>query len=119
MIKRNIVIVTGGTGFVGSNLINLLINKTNYKIISLDNYSSGSKKNHLKNRRIKYINANTKDIFKIIKNPNLSSLESSIEEKTGIKVFIRNKRNNAGQVTFEYKDLDQLNRLIMVIKANY
>ena len=56
---------------------------------------------------------------KIIKNPNLSNLESSIEEITGIKVFIRNKKNNAGQVTFEYKDLDQLNRLIMVIKANY
>jgi len=54
-----------------------------------------------------------------IKNPNLVSLESSIEEKTGIKVFIRNKKNNTGQVTFEYKDLDQLNRLIMVIKANY
>ena len=56
---------------------------------------------------------------KTTKNPNLSSLESSIEEKTGIKVFIRNKKNNSGQVTFEYKDLDQLNRLIMVIKANY
>ena len=56
---------------------------------------------------------------KITKNPNLTNLESSIEEKTGIKVFIRNKKNNAGQVTFEYKDLDQLNRLIMVIKANY
>ena len=56
---------------------------------------------------------------KIIKNPNLSSLENSIEEKIGIKVFIRNKKNNSGQVTFEYKDLDQLNRLIMVIKANY
>ena len=56
---------------------------------------------------------------KIIKNPNLIKLESSIEEKTGIKVYIRNKKNNAGQVTFEYKDLDQLNRLIMVIKANY
>ena len=54
-----------------------------------------------------------------IKNPNLVSLESSIQEKTGIKVFIRNKKNNTGQVTFEYKDLDQLNRLIMVIKANY
>ncbi len=54
-----------------------------------------------------------------IKNPNLISLESSIEEKTGIKVFIRNKKNNRGQVTFEYSDLDQLNRLIMVIKANY
>ena len=53
------------------------------------------------------------------KNSNLSSLESGIEEKTGIKVFIRNKKNNTGQVTFEYKDLDQLNRLIMVIKANY
>ena len=56
---------------------------------------------------------------KITKNPNLSNLESSIEEITGIKVFIRNKKNNTCQVTFEYKDLDQLNRLIMVIKANY
>ena len=55
----------------------------------------------------------------VIKNSNLKSLESSIEEKTGIKVFIRNKKNNTGQVTFEYKDLDQLNRLIMVIKENY
>ena len=56
---------------------------------------------------------------KTVKNPNLTNLESSIEEKTGIRVFIRNKKNNAGQVTFEYKDLDQLNRLIMVIKENY
>ncbi len=62
---------------------------------------------------------NFKGKNKTIKNPNLSSLENSIEEKTGIKVFIRNKKNNSGQVTFEYKDLDQLNRLIMIIKANY
>ena len=62
---------------------------------------------------------NYKGKNKTIKNPNLVSLESSIEEKTGIKVFIRNKKNNSGQLTFEYKDLDQLNRLIMVIKANY
>ena len=51
---------------------------------------------------------------KITKNPNLTSLESGIEEKTGIKVFISNKKNNTGKVTFEYKDLDQLNRLITV-----
>jgi len=62
---------------------------------------------------------NYKGKNKTIKNPNLVSLESSIEEKTGIKVFIRNKKNNSGQLTFEYKDLDQLNRLIMAIKANY
>ena len=49
---------------------------------------------------------------KTTKNPNLISLESSIEEKTGIKVFIRNKKNNSGQVTFEYKDLDQLDKII-------
>ena len=54
-----------------------------------------------------------------INNANLSSLESSLEDTTGIKVFIRNKKNNKGNITFEYKDLDQLNRLIMVIKANY
>ena len=53
------------------------------------------------------------------KNPNLASLETSIEHKIGIKVFIKNKKNNTGFVTFEYKDLDQLNRLIMVIKSNY
>ena len=53
------------------------------------------------------------------KNADLLSLESSIEDKTGIKVSIANKKNNSGMVSFQYKDLDQLNRLIMVIKANY
>ena len=53
------------------------------------------------------------------KNPNIISLESVLEEKTGIKAFINNRKNNSGQVTFQYKNLDQLNRLIMVIKANY
>jgi len=62
---------------------------------------------------------NYKGKNKAIKNANIINLESGIQEKTGIKVFIRNKKNNTGQVTFEYKDLDQLNRLIMVIKANY
>tara|TARA_B100000902_G_scaffold365411_1_gene386347 strand:+ start:183 stop:1031 length:849 start_codon:yes stop_codon:yes gene_type:complete len=62
---------------------------------------------------------NHKGKIKTIQSPNIMSIETSIEEKTGIKVFIRNKKNNSGQVTFEYKDLDQLNRLIMVIKANY
>ena len=53
------------------------------------------------------------------KNANLLNLESSIEDKTGIKVSITNKKNNSGMVSFQYKDLDQLNRLIMVIKTNY
>tara|TARA_Y100000590_G_scaffold388468_1_gene462834 strand:+ start:2289 stop:3140 length:852 start_codon:yes stop_codon:yes gene_type:complete len=55
----------------------------------------------------------------INKNPNILNLENAVEDVTGIKVFIRNKKNNTGQVTFDYKNLDQLNRLIMVIKANY
>ncbi len=69
-MKRNIIIITGGAGFVGSNLISLLLKKTKFSFISLDNYSSGNKKNHIKNKRIIYINGNTKDISKIIKNPN-------------------------------------------------
>ena len=52
---KNLIIVTGGAGFVGSNLIKSLLKKTNKKIISLDNYSSGNKKNHIKNTRVKYI----------------------------------------------------------------
>ena len=66
---RNILVVTGGAGFVGSNLISYLIKKTNHKIISIDNYSSGSKKNHIKNSRIKYFSSHTKNIFQILKKP--------------------------------------------------
>ena len=61
---KNIIVITGGAGFVGSNLINLLIKKTNKKIISLDNYSAGSKKNHVLNKRVKYITGNTLEINK-------------------------------------------------------
>ena len=59
---KNIIIVTGGAGFVGSNLIKILLKKTKKKIISLDNYSSGSKKNHLSNNRIRYLKADTINI---------------------------------------------------------
>ena len=63
---KKIIVVTGGAGFVGSNLIDLLIKKTQFNIISIDNYSSGNKKNHLSSKRVKYINSNTKDISKIL-----------------------------------------------------
>ena len=61
------LVVTGGAGFVGSNLINLIIKKTNYNIISVDNYSSGSKKNHIKNNKVRYIKGHTKNISLILK----------------------------------------------------
>ena len=47
---KNLIVVTGGTGFVGTNLIKFLLEKTSYKIISLDDYSSGSKNNHINNK---------------------------------------------------------------------
>ena len=59
---QKIIIITGGAGFVGSNLIEYFINKTKLKIISLDNYSSGTVKNHIKSSRVKYIKSNTKKI---------------------------------------------------------
>ena len=65
---KNLIIVTGGAGFVGSNLIKSLLKKTNKKIISLDNYSSGNKKNHIKDTRVKYTKAETIDISKHLKN---------------------------------------------------
>ena len=64
------ILITGGAGFVGTNLIRHLLEKTDYKIISVDNYSSGLKKNHIKNSRIKYIKGDTRNISKLIKKPN-------------------------------------------------
>ena len=73
---KEYIIVTGGAGFIGSNLIDYLIKKTNKKIISIDNYSSGSKKNHIQNSRIKYFKGNTKNISSLLKNykKNINSL---------------------------------------------
>ena len=66
---KNIIIITGGAGFIGSNLIKyLLIKETKLKIISIDNYSTGSIKNHVNHKNVKYIKANNIDISKILKN---------------------------------------------------
>jgi UDP-glucose 4-epimerase len=65
---KKFIVVTGGCGFVGYNLIKYFLEKTNFKIISLDDYSSGTKKNHIKNKRVKYISGHTKDINKILTN---------------------------------------------------
>ena len=69
MSKKDKIVITGGAGFVGTNLIKLFIKKTSYKIISIDDYSSGSKKNHIKDKRIKYINGSSKNINKLINKP--------------------------------------------------
>ena len=65
MINK-IVVVTGGAGFVGANLIAKLLKKTKYKIISIDNYSSGSSKNHIKDIRVRYIKDSTSNISKTL-----------------------------------------------------
>ena len=64
---RNILIVTGGAGFIGSNLISELLKFKKFKVISIDNYSSGSFKNHIKNKRVKYLKGSTKNIEILLK----------------------------------------------------
>ena len=64
---KNIILVTGGAGFIGSNLIRYLIKKTQYKIISIDNYSTGTKSNHLNHKNVKYIVSDNINISKILK----------------------------------------------------
>ena len=67
--------------------------------------------------RILKLNKNFKK--NLTKNPDITSLENLLEEKIGLKTFVRNKKNNSGQLIFEYKDLDQLNKLVEIIKSNY
>ena len=63
---KKFIVITGGAGFIGANLIEKLIKDSKYTIISIDNYSTGTKKNHIKNNRVKYIKADTKKISKIL-----------------------------------------------------
>ena len=65
-------------------------------------------------------------IFKIKKNklkdqkdPNLRDLENSLSEKIGLNVVIKNNKQNKGTITFSYKEIEQLNKIIQVIKSNY
>ena len=65
-MNKKIIIVTGGAGFVGANLIIKLLKNTKYKIISVDNYSSGSVKNHIDDTRVRYIKDSTSNISKTL-----------------------------------------------------
>ena len=67
---RNILVVTGGAGFIGSNLITELLKFKKFTILSIDNYSSGFVKNHIKNKRVKYLKASTKYIDNLLKSYN-------------------------------------------------
>ena len=63
---KDLIVVTGGAGFVGSNLIEFFLKKTQYKFLSIDNYSTGDKKNHIISKRVKYLKGDTKNITKIL-----------------------------------------------------
>ena len=64
---RDVLIVTGGAGFIGSNLISELLKFKKFRVLSIDNYSSGVSQNHIKNKRVKYLKGNTKNIEILLK----------------------------------------------------
>ncbi len=93
---------------IGLDNIQFIVNKIIEK-----NLSVRQAENFVKIFRIK------KNQTKSQKNSNIRALESSIREKIGLNVYIKNKKNNNGSIILEYNDLDQLNKIIEIIKANY
>jgi len=94
-------------------------------LVGLENASFVAKKIIEKKLSVRQTE-NLVKIFKIkkkpsksLKDPNLEFLESSITEKIGLNVLIKNKKNNSGSIILEYKDVDQLNKIIEIIKVNY
>jgi UDP-glucose 4-epimerase len=90
---RNILVVTGGAGFIGSNLISELIKFKKFKIISIDNYSSGLFKNHINNKRIKYLNGSTKNIEILLKN-SIDKVHSIFHFGEFARIYQSFKKNN-------------------------
>ena len=88
---KNTIVVTGGAGFVGSNLIKLFLNKTKFKLISIDNYSSGKIKNHTRHKNVKYISGDTKDIQKILSSKKKKFIQffTLVNLQEFIKVFLK------------------------------
>ena len=68
------IVITGGAGFVGTNLIKYFLEKTKFNIISIDNYSSSSKRNHIKSSRVRYIKAHTKNISTVLNPKKIHSI---------------------------------------------
>jgi len=94
-------------------------------LVGLDNAEFVAKKIVEKNLSVRQAE-NFVKIFKIkkqpskpLKDPNLKALEASVINKIGLNVIIKNKKNNSGSILFEYKDLEQLNKIIEIIKFNY
>ena len=68
---------------------------------------------------LKFSKKNSKKTFKSQQDANVLSLQNEIRDKIGLNVNIKNKKNHSGLITFEYKNLDQLNKIIEIVKKNY
>ena len=90
---RNILVVTGGAGFIGSNLILELLKLKKFRILSVDNYSSGIIKNHVNNKQVKYLKGNTKDIKNILRSYN-SKIHSIFHFGEFARIYQSFKKNN-------------------------
>jgi UDP-glucose 4-epimerase len=90
---RNILVITGGAGFIGSNLISELLKFKKYKIISFDNYSSGLSKNHIKNKRVKYLKGSTKSIEILLKSY-IDKIHSIFHFGEFARIYQSFKKNN-------------------------